>query len=90
MIKKDFKYFIGYKVSEKIRPLCIFCPQMITYKRNFDENRHIYFLIKEEKLVIKYMESKPVSTLKGLQLQMIKPEGVRMKGSNFLMAMGTI
>ena len=56
MIKKDFKYFIDYKVSEKIRPLCIFCPQMITYKRNFDENRHIYFLIKKEKLVIKYME----------------------------------
>ena len=47
--KKDFKYFIGCKDSEKIRPLCIFCPQMIIYKRNFDKNRHIYFLIKEGK-----------------------------------------
>ena len=28
------------------------------------------------------LESKPVSTLKELRLQMIKPEGVRMKGSN--------
>ena len=27
--KQDFKYFIGYKDSEKIRPLCIFLPQMI-------------------------------------------------------------
>ena len=29
---------------------------MIIYKRNFDENRSIYFLIKEEKALIKYME----------------------------------
>ena len=33
--KEDFKYFIGYKDSEKIRPLCIFCSQMIIYKINF-------------------------------------------------------
>ena len=39
--KQDFKYFIGYKDSEKIRTLCISCPQMGIYKRNFDEN--IYF-----------------------------------------------
>ena len=54
--KQDFKYFIGYKYSEKIILLCIFCPQMIKHKRNFDENRRIYFLIKEEKDLIKYME----------------------------------
>ena len=29
---------------------------MIIYKRSFDENKHIYFLIKEEKVFIKYME----------------------------------
>ena len=29
---------------------------MIIYKRNFDENRHIYFLIKEENVFIKYIE----------------------------------
>ena len=29
---------------------------MIIYKRNFDENRHIYFLIKEGKIFIKYRE----------------------------------
>ena len=38
---QDFKYFIGYKDSEKIRPLCISSPQMIIYKRNFDQNRRI-------------------------------------------------
>ena len=30
--KLDFKYFICYKDSEKIRPLCIFHPQMIYVK----------------------------------------------------------
>ena len=29
---------------------------MITYKTNFDENRRIYFLIKEENIFIKEME----------------------------------
>ena len=46
---KDFKDLIGYKDAEKIRPLCIFCSEMIKYKRNFDKYRHIYFIIKEEK-----------------------------------------
>ena len=31
--KQDFKYFIGYKDSEKNRSLCIFCSQMIIHKR---------------------------------------------------------
>ena len=30
--KHDFKYFTGYKDSEKIRPLCIAHSQMIFYK----------------------------------------------------------
>ena len=29
---------------------------MILYKRNFDENRHIHFIIKEEIVFIKYRE----------------------------------
>ena len=47
--KQDFKYFIGYKDSVKIRPLCIFHPQMIVYRRNFDENGHIYFFNRKRK-----------------------------------------
>ena len=34
---RKLKYFTGYKDSVILRPLCIFCPQMI-----------IYFLIKKE------------------------------------------
>ena len=35
--KHDFKYLIGYKDSEKNKSLCIFRPQIIIYKRNFDK-----------------------------------------------------
>ena len=44
--KQDFKYFIGYKDAEKIRPLCIFHPKMNIYKRDFDKTRCMYFLKK--------------------------------------------
>ena len=54
--KQNFKYYIGYKDSERIRYLCIFRSRMIIYKRNFDENKRIYFLMKEENVFIKYME----------------------------------
>ena len=54
--KQDFKYLIGYKDSEEIRPLCIFLLQLFIYKRNFDEDRGIYLLIKKVKTFIKYME----------------------------------
>ena len=50
--KQDFKYFIGYKDSKKVRSLCIFRPQMIIYKRNFDENRHIFCQEKKRKFQI--------------------------------------
>ena len=32
--KQDFKYFLGYKDNKKIRPLCIFFPEMNIYKDN--------------------------------------------------------
>ena len=54
--KQGFKYFTGYKGFEKIGFLYILRPQMIIYKRYFDENRRIYFLIKIEKVFNKYME----------------------------------
>ena len=54
--KQDFKYFIGYKHSEKIKPLCILHSQMIIYRRDLDENRLMYFLIKVKKVFIKYVE----------------------------------
>ena len=40
--KKGLKYFIGYKDTKKIRPLCIFLPKMSAY-RNFDEAKYVFF-----------------------------------------------
>ena len=42
---KGFKYFVGYKDAEKVRPLCIFIPKMSAYRRDFDENEYMSFLI---------------------------------------------
>ena len=54
--KQDFKYFIGYKDNKKIRPLCIFFPEMSTYKRYFDKTKCIYFVIKDYNIFDKYMK----------------------------------
>ena len=54
--KQNFKCFISYKDLEKIRRLCIFRPQMITYKGNFDESMCIYCLVKEKEIFTKYMK----------------------------------
>ena len=55
--KKSFKYFIGYKDAKKIRPLCLFLPKMCAYRREFDETKYIFFLIKENRLSEKCNET---------------------------------
>ena len=40
--KQVFKFFIGYKDAKKIKPLCIFLPKMIAYRKDFDETKYIY------------------------------------------------
>ena len=52
--KKGFKYFIGYKDSKKIRPLCIFVPKISAYRKDFDDTRYISFLVKDNELLKKY------------------------------------
>ena len=47
---------MGYTYSEKVRLLTIFRPQMIIYVRNFNENRRIYFSVKDENVCVKYVE----------------------------------
>ena len=53
---KGFKYFVGYKDAEKVRPLCIFIPKMSAYRRDFDENEYMSFLIWDDELLEKYNE----------------------------------
>ena len=50
--KQDFKYFIVYKDNKEIRPLCIFFPEMSTYKRCSDRTKYMYFMIEDEKKFI--------------------------------------
>ena len=54
MVKTIFKYFIGYKDAKKIRSQCIFYPKMSAYRRDLDKTKYMSFLIKDEKLLVKY------------------------------------
>ena len=53
--KNSFKYFIGYSDNDVIRPLCIKLPQMTGYARKFDENATMSFIVKDKKLLKKYI-----------------------------------
>ena len=46
--KQDFKYFIGYKDNKKIKPLCIFSPEMNTYRKDLDKTEWMSFLMKDK------------------------------------------
>ena len=53
--KNSFKYFIGYNDNDVIRPLCIRFPQMTGYARKFDGNATTFFIVKDKKLLKKYI-----------------------------------
>ena len=62
--KNSFKYFIGYRDNENIRPSCIKLPQKTGYDRKFDENATMSFIVKDKKLLKKYI--KIWETIEGL------------------------
>ena len=41
--KKGFKYFIGCKENEKVKPLCVMPPKMSIYAKNVDEANYMFF-----------------------------------------------
>ena len=51
MVKKGFKYFIGYKDAKKIRSLCVFLLKMSAYRKDFDETKYMSFFIKDDELL---------------------------------------
>ena len=52
-----FKYFIGYKEGEIVKPLCIILPQMSGYIKYFENRgRNMSFLIKDNDVLDKYNE----------------------------------
>ena len=52
--KNGFKCYIGYKDAKKIMPLSIFLPKMSVCRRDFEETKYMYFLIKDDELLEKY------------------------------------
>ena len=56
MVKKGFKFFIGYKDAKKIRPLCIPLPKMSAYRKDFDETKSMSFSIKDDELLKRHNE----------------------------------
>ena len=48
---EGFKYFIGYKEGEIVKPLCIILPQMNGYIKYFKtRDKNMSFLIKENEM----------------------------------------
>ena len=52
--KKGFKYFIGYKYNENVKPLSLMLPKMGGYTKFFNETKYMSFLIKDDQLLEKY------------------------------------
>ena len=52
-----FKYFIGYKEGEIVKPLCIILPQMSGYIKYFENGgKNMSFMIKDDSALDKYNE----------------------------------
>ena len=54
---KGFKYFIGYKDDNIVRPLCIILPQMSGYIKHFEHGgKNMSFMIEDDSVLVKYNE----------------------------------
>ena len=54
---ESFKYFVGYKKDEIVRPLCIILPQMKGYIKYFENgSKNMSFFIKDDDVLYKYNE----------------------------------
>ena len=46
LVKKSFKYFIGYKDEGKIKPLCLMLSKVSGYTKNFNETKYFFLITK--------------------------------------------
>ena len=52
-----FKYFIGYKEGEIVKPLCIILPQISGYIKYFENGgKNMSFMVKNDNVLDKYKE----------------------------------
>ena len=49
--KKVFKYFIGYKDDEKVKPLSIMLPKISGYTKSSDGIKYMSFLETNDKII---------------------------------------
>ena len=55
--EEGYKYFIGYREDEIVKPLCIILPQMNGYIKYFENGgKNMSFLIKNDEVGEKYEE----------------------------------
>ena len=54
--KQVFIYLIDYKDNKKFKPLCIFFPETNVYKKDLDETKCMYSLLKDKEFLEKYNE----------------------------------
>ena len=83
--KNSFKYFIGYNDNDIVRPICIRLPQMTGYARKFNENATMSFIVKDKKLLKKYINI--WETIEGLmkinfESKSVQGEDVKYKTKN--------
>ena len=54
---QGFKYFIGDKYDNIVRPLCIILPQMSGYIKYFENGgKNLSFIIEDDSVLVKYNE----------------------------------
>ena len=54
---KGFKYFIGYKDDNIVRPLCIILPRISGYIKYFEDGaKNMSFMIEDDSVLVKYNE----------------------------------
>ena len=54
---KGFKYFIGYKDDNIVKPLCIILPQISGYIKYFENRgKNMSFMIEDDSVLVKYDE----------------------------------
>ena len=51
--KLRFKYFVGRRDNEDVKPLCIMFPKISGYTKSFSETKYMSFLIKDDELLKK-------------------------------------
>ena len=56
MSLKKYKYFIGNKNEEKVKPSCVILPKMSECARHFDKTKCMSFFIEDDELLEKYKE----------------------------------